>query len=78
MLEPVSDITSFQPVYRAFIIDGLAPGGFRRRIILRKAIQTASSALAHSPSTQTVIPATFRTTYVSASIKPFKIVDGIA
>jgi hypothetical protein len=77
-LEPVSDVSSFTPAYRAYILDGIAPAGFRRRIILRKAIQTASSALAHSPSTQTVIPATFRTTYVSASIKPFKIVDQIA
>jgi hypothetical protein len=77
-LEPKSDVTSFTPVYRAFLLDGIAPGGFRRRVILRKAVQTAASALAHAPGTQTVIPATFRTTYVSASIKPFKVVDGIA
>jgi hypothetical protein len=77
-LEPVSDVTSFTPVYRAFILDGIAPGGFRRRIILRKAIQTAAAALPHAPGTQTVIPATFRSTYVSASVKPFKIIDGIA
>jgi hypothetical protein len=77
-LEPASDITSFTPVYRAFILDGIAPGGFRRRIIIRKAVQTAAAALAHAPGTQTVIPATFRATYVSASIKPFKVVDGIA
>lgn len=77
-LEPVSDVTAFTPVYRAYILDGLAPGGFRRRVIIRRAIQTAASALAHSPTEQTVIPATFRSTYVSASIKPFKVVDQIA
>jgi hypothetical protein len=77
-LEPASDLTSFTPVYRAFIMDGIAPGGFRRRVILRKAIQTAASALPHAPGAQTVIPATFRSTYVSASIKPFRVVDAIA
>lgn len=78
MFEPVSDVTSFAPVYRAFIMDGIAPGGFRRRVIIRKAIQTSASALPHSPTEQTVIPATFRTTYVSTAIKPFRIIDGIA
>lgn len=77
-LEPVSDVTAFTPVYRAYILDGLAPGGFRRRVIVRRAIQTAAAALPHSPSAQTVIPATFRSTYVTASVKPFKIVDQIA
>lgn len=77
-LEPKSDLTSFQPVYRAFILDGLAPGGFRRRIILRKALQTAAAAIPHGPAAQTVIPATFRTTYVSPSIRPFRILDAIA
>jgi hypothetical protein len=77
-LEPVSDVTSFTPAYRALILDGLAPAGFRRRFIIRKALQTAASALPHSPGGQTVIPVTFRSTYVSASIKPFKVVDQIA
>lgn len=77
-LEPQSDVTSFTPVYRAFILDGIAPGGFRRRILLRKAIQTAASAVPHGPTAQTVIPATFRSTYVSASIKPFRIIDATA
>lgn len=77
-LEPVGDVTSFTPVYRAFILDGIAPGGFRRRVIIRKAIQTAASALPHSPTAQTVIPVTFRATYVSSSIKQVRWVDGIA
>lgn len=77
-LEPVSDVSSFTPTYRAYILDGLAPAGFRRRIIIRRAIQTAAAALPHSPSAQTVIPVVFRSTFVTAAIKPFKIVDQIA
>lgn len=77
-LEPASDLTTFQPVYRAWCLEGLAPAGYRRRVFLRKAVQTAASAMPHGPAAQTVIPATFRATYVSASIKPFKIVDAIA
>jgi hypothetical protein len=78
MFEPASDVTSFKPVYHAIILDGIAPGGFKRRVIARRVIQTGSPALNYAKSDQTGLAVAWRTTYVSPSIKPFRVIDGIA
>src|SRR5690606_26680444 len=40
-------LTAFAPAYKAVLLDGIAPGGFRRRIILRKCLSTDSVAMAY-------------------------------
>lgn len=68
----------YSPDYGAILLDGIAPGGFRRRIILRKTLQTGNIALAYTKDGQTVIPVTFSLHWVSTSIAPMKIEDAIA
>lgn len=77
-LEPASDLTTFTPVYHALILDGLAPGGYKRRVIIRRAIQTGATGVPYQKAGQTLVPVSYRSTYVSPSIKPVRIVDGIA
>ncbi len=69
-----------QPTYRAYILDGYAPGStgatqFRRRAILRRALSTASVELAYKKDAMTVIPVEFHTHFVSSSITSMHIVD---
>ena len=78
VLEPTADLTSFSPAYKAVLLDGIAPGGFRRRIIVRKALSTDSVASAYKKDGMTLVPVTFTGHYVSASIKPYKIEDATA
>lgn len=66
------------PNYRALLVDGRAPNGKKRRIIIRKVLSTASVEAAMEKSGQTVYPVTFSAHYVSASIKPLKIMDEVA
>jgi hypothetical protein len=73
--EPAFDTSATQPTYRAFLLDGIAPGGFRRRLILRRALSKANVEAASAKDGQTVIPVEFHGFYVSASIAPYKIVD---
>jgi hypothetical protein len=63
------------PNYRALIIDGTAPAGFKRRVIVRKVLSTASVEAGQEKAGQTVYPVTFSAFYVSASILPVKKVD---
>ena len=71
-------LTAFAPAYKAALLDGIAPGGFRRRIILRKCLSTDSVAMAYKKDGQTLIPVTFTGHWVSASVKPFVITDATA
>lgn len=64
-----------QPNYKAFMLDGYAPGGFRRRVIVRRGLNTASPELAYKKDGMTLIPAEFASHYVSSSIKSVHIVD---
>lgn len=68
-------LSAFAPSYRAALLDGIAPGGFRRRIIVRKVISTDSVAMAYKKDGQTLIPITLTGHWVSASIRPFVITD---
>lgn len=68
-------LTAFAPAYSAVLLDGIAPGGFRRRVIVRKVLGTDSVASAYKKDGQTLIPVTFTGHWVSASIKPFIITD---
>lgn len=75
VLEPGAGIEAFVPTYSAIMFDGFAPGGKRRRVIVRKVLNTEAVALANSKTDQQVIPVSFAAHYVSASIKPWRIED---
>lgn len=75
VLEPAADSTAFRPGYKAVLLDGIAPGGFRRRIVVRKALSTESVETAYKKDGMTLVPVTFTGHYVSTSIKPYKIED---
>lgn len=68
-------LTVFNPAYGAVLLDGIAPGGFRRRVIVRKVLGTDSVASAYKKDGQTLIPVTFTGHWVSPSIRPFVITD---
>lgn len=71
-------LTAFAPAYSAVLLDGIAPGGFRRRVIVRKVLGTDSVASAYKKDGQTLIPVTFTGHWVSASIRPFIVTDASA
>lgn len=75
-LEPAFATSATQPTYRALLFDGYAPGGFQRRVILRKGLSTANIESAYKKDGQTLFPVLFNAHYVSSSIAPFKVIDG--
>ena len=75
VLEGDDGLTAFAPAYGAVLLDGIAPGGFRRRVIVRKTLPTDSVGMAYKKDSQTLVPVTFTAHWVSAGIKPFKIED---
>lgn len=76
--EPDEDDSSSQPTYRAYCLQGFAPGGNRRWVFVRKALNTASMESAYSKENQTFYPASLMAHYVSTSVKAYKIVDQTA
>lgn len=71
-------LNAFVPTPFAVLLDGIAPGGFRRRFVLRNALSTDSVGTAYKKDGQTLIPVTFTGHWVSASIAPFVITDATA
>ena len=78
VLEPDDGIEAFLPGYGAVLLEGIAPGGFRRRGIFRKVLSTESVESAYKKDGQTLIPVTFTGHWVSQSIRPFRIEDASA
>lgn len=74
-LELDDGLGAFDPDHGAILLDGIAPGGFRRRAILRKTLSTDSMASAYKKDGQTLIPVTFTGHWVSASIRPLRVED---
>ena len=70
-------LVAFSPAYTAVLLDGIAPGGFRRRIIVRKALATDNVATFYKKDGQTLIPVTFTGHWVSSSIRPFTVTDAL-
>lgn len=68
-------LAAFKPAYGAILLDGIAPGGFRRRFILRKTLATDSVGMAYKKDGQTLIPVTWTGHWVSASIAPYLCTD---
>lgn len=67
--------TAAAPVYRCLIIDGRAPNGKKRRVIVRKVLSTASVEVGKQRGGQTVFPVTWTAHYVSASIPAIDWID---
>ncbi len=78
VLEGDDGVAAFAPDYGALLVDGIAPGGFRRRIILRKTLPTDSVGMAYKKDGQTLLPVTWTLHWVSASIAPFRVEDATA
>ena len=64
-----------EPTYSALIIDGVAPSGKNRRIIVRKVLSTDNVEFSYAKDDQSVFSVTFTAHYVSGTIDPFKITD---
>lgn len=77
-LEPNYATSATQPNYKALLMDGYAPNGNNRRVIVRKALSTDDVSFAYSKKDQTVFSVTFAAHYVSKTIAPFKYVDSTA
>lgn len=75
MMEPTNDNSASQANYYAIIMDGYAPGGFRRRIIGRRMLSVSNVAFEYGKKNQTEYAVQFSGHYVSSAIKPFKVVD---
>lgn len=72
---PGNNLVPFSPNYAAILLDGIAPGGFKRRIIIRKGLQTGNVESSYKKDGQTLFPVEFSGHYVSSSIAPFSIED---
>ena len=75
VLELDDGLAAFKPAYSAVLIDGIAPGGFRRRIIVRKTLPTDAVGIGYKKDDQTVVPVTWKLHWVSTVIKALKIED---
>lgn len=63
------------PNYRCLIIDGRAPNGKKRRVIVRRVLSTASVETPMQRGGQTVYPVTWTAHYVSQSIPAVDWID---
>ena len=75
--KPPSDNSSTTPPYQKLIFDGKAGKNATRRVTMRKVLSTENIELAHSKEDQTVIPVTFTTHYVSATVESWKMVTEV-
>lgn len=69
------DIVNADPLYRAVLLKGRAPGGTPRLVIVRRALSTESIGVPFKKDGMTVVPVTWTAYYVSSSIKAVKIDD---
>lgn len=77
-LAPATGTSATQPSYSAALLDGFAPDQRRRRVVVRKVLSTAGAEFAYEKEGQTVLAVTLSAHYVSASVKPFVILDQAA
>ena len=75
VLEPDTTTSVSQPTYRALMFDGWAPDSKRRRVVARKMLSNDNVEVAYKKGELTVLSVTWAGHYVSAAIKPFKIID---
>lgn len=75
--DPNMDNSCQDPNYRALIFDGCGPGGLRRRVIMRRVLNTETVEVENTVDGQQGYQCTFDVHYVSDSIKPYAIVDQV-
>jgi len=75
--EPTSGLVNV-PEYGMLIFDGIAPGGLVRRVLLRRTLQIGDLEVAYTKDGQAVFATEFVAHHVSASVRPYKIIDQIA
>jgi hypothetical protein len=63
--------------YVALLMDGRAPSGKRRRVIMRRCLQIGDVEQANAKDGQTFLPVEFMAHYVSSSIAPVYYVDDV-
>lgn len=78
ILSPTNDTSATQPQYTAVIVDGYAPGQFRRRVVVRKVLSTDNVEFAYEKDNQTVFSVTWSAHYVSPSVTPYVVIDALA
>lgn len=78
-LDAANTTSASQVPYFAALLDGFAPGpvnaNYRRRVVLRKCVNTSKVESSYSKDKQTFIPVTFKSHYVSSTTSPFRVVD---
>ena len=72
------DDSGAEPPYFALILRGRAPNGKKRNVIVRKALSIEEVETAYKKDDQTLIPVTFAAHWVSASVRPVRVVDSTA
>jgi hypothetical protein len=75
--EPSVDNAATQMTYSALLIDGWAPNGKRRRVIVRKVCASDNASFNASRTDQSAFGVTFAAHYVSSSIRPFQVFDDV-
>ena len=76
--EPDVTNAATQMVYGALCLDGWAPNGKRRRVIVRKVCSSDNVSFNASRTDQSTFGLTFAAHWVSDSIKPFWVVDDVS
>jgi hypothetical protein len=59
--------------YKAIIFDGFGGSGLRRRVFVRKVLNTDNTDVQAHPDNQTAYPVTFHSHYVSSAIRSWKV-----
>lgn len=75
---PVNGVAAFQPTYCALLFDGIAPGGKKRRVIVRRALSTDNVEIAYQKDGQAVFSVQFESHAVSSSVAPWIFLDATA
>lgn len=78
VFDPQTLTAGVAPTYKAVLMEGLSPGGFRRWIIFRRCLSIESVEVPYKKDEQTVYPVTWGAHYVSSSIAPFRVIDQTA
>ena len=76
--EPADQDSSNEPTYKAIIFDGYGAGGYRRRVIVRKVLNTEEIPIESSKDGQQAFNVTLKAHYVSSAIMPYKIIQAVA
>jgi hypothetical protein len=81
--DPDDTTAATQPTYKALIFDGYAPrtvagATMRRRVVVRKTLNTADVVNEAQKKGQVLTPVKFNSHWVSSSIKPFRVIDQLS